>query len=138
MSSIFKYVSFLMTTSVLFFSLPNVSTLGAMNGTSEILDAALVAQMRYQLKQFLAHEAAQNQFAVRGITSLQAEALIDSLSDAETLRIAARIENLPTGAGGGFLLGGGAWGVIGIAMIVTVVILLITDLLGYTDYFDIR
>jgi hypothetical protein len=137
MSSILKPVSLLMTITIFFFTLPQSSALGAMIGTSDILDAAHVQQTRNQLKQFLGQETVKSQLAARGISARQAAELVDSLNDAEIRRIAAEIDKLPAGRGG-FLLSGGAWGIIGIAIIVAFIILLITDLLGYTDMFNIR
>lgn len=126
-----------MTIFVLFFTLPETSALGAMIETSDILDAAQVKQTRNQLKQFLSHKAVQNELAARGISPQQAAAFVDGLTDAEIRRIADQLEKLPAG-GGGFLMSGGAWGIVGVAMIVAFIILLITDLLGYTDMFNIR
>jgi hypothetical protein len=63
----------------------------------------------------------------KGIDSNEAKARIDSLSDSEAIAAAEKIKQLPAG---GDALGA----LIGAALIVFLV-LLITDILGFTDVF---
>ena len=62
----------------------------------------------------------------QGIDPLEAQARVDSLSDAEAVRFAGMIEQLPAG-------GNVAW-IVGLAVFVFLV-LLVTDILGFTDIF---
>jgi hypothetical protein len=62
-----------------------------------------------------------------GVTSEEAQAWVDGLTDQEIAEVAARIEQMPAG--------GSALGTLVGAGLVVFVILLITDILGYTDVF---
>jgi Family of unknown function (DUF6627) len=74
----------------------------------------------------------QDRPAAWGISPLEAAACIDNLTAAEIQNIAAQFEDLPSGGSGG------PWRIVGIATVSAFIILLITDLLGYTNFFNIR
>jgi hypothetical protein len=63
----------------------------------------------------------------QGVDPLEAQARVASLSDAEAVRLAGQVEHLPAG--------GNAIGVIVGAAVLVFIVLLITDILGYTDVF---
>jgi hypothetical protein len=63
----------------------------------------------------------------QGIDPIEAKARLDSLSDAEVIRLAEQIENLPAG--------GDALGILVGAALIVFIVLLITDILGYTNVF---
>jgi ribosomal protein S13 len=109
-------------------TVPFQSVLAAMIETEATLDMTVKGQeARNTIKTILAREDAQAVLRAQGIDPLEARARVDSLTDAEAVRIADQIEELP--AGGNFLVG------LLIAVGVIVVILAITDALGYTDVF---
>jgi hypothetical protein len=58
---------------------------------------------------------------------MEAKARVDSLSDSEVIEVADKIEQLPAG--------GGAFGAVIVASVIVFLVLLITDILGYTDVF---
>lgn len=82
---------------------------------------------RNMIKSILAREDAQAVLRAQGIDPLEAMARVNNLTDAEAVRIADQIEELP--AGGNFLIG------LLVAVGIIVLILAITDALGYTDVF---
>jgi len=109
---------------------PNHSALGVLIGTDAAMQAADGARARAYLHSVLAREEVQKALKARGIDSLEAAARVDGLTDAEAVDFARQLEQLPAGQGGG------AWGIVGIAVVVVFIILLITDWLGYTDVFN--
>ena len=122
-----KPISVLLTISILLISIPHKSALAAMVGTETVLDATRGQEARDYLNQILAREDVQTALIAEGIDPVEAKARIDSLSDAEVVMLADQIEQAPAGAS--------ALGIIlGTALIVFLV-LLITDILGFTDIF---
>jgi hypothetical protein len=65
--------------------------------------------------------------AIVGIDVHEAMARIDALSDAEIIALADRMEQLPAG--------GSAFGTIVGAAVIVFIVLLITDIMGFTDIF---
>lgn len=109
-------------------AVPYQSVLAAMIETEATLDITAKGQeARDQIKSILAREDAQAILTAQGIDPLEAMARVDSLTDAEAQRIADEIEELP--AGGNFLL------TFLLVVGLIVVILIITDAMGYTDVF---
>ena len=113
---------------MLMVAVPYQSVLAAMIETEATLEITAEGQeARNAIKTILAREDAQAVLRAQGIDPLEAMARVDSLTDAEARRIAGEIEDLP--AGGGFLVT--FLMVVGII----VVILIITDAMGYTNVF---
>ena len=113
---------------MLLVALPFQSVLAAMIETEATLDITAKGQeARNHIKSILAREDAQAVLRAQGIDPLEALARVDSLTDAEAQRIADEIGELP--AGGNFLL------TFLLVVGLIVVILIITDAMGYTDVF---
>jgi hypothetical protein len=113
---------------MLMVAVPYQSVLAAMIETEATLEITAEGQeARNAIKTILAREDAQAVLRAQGIDPLEAMARVDSLTDTEARRIAGEIEDLP--AGGGFL--------VTVLMVVgiIVVILIITDAMGYTNVF---
>lgn len=109
-------------------AVPYQSVLAAMIETEATLDITTEGQAaRNAIKTILAREDAQAVLRGQGIDPIEAMARVDSLTDTEARRIVGEIEDLP--AGGGFLVT--FLMVIGII----VIILIITDAMGYTNVF---
>jgi len=72
-----------------------------MIGTETVLEAARSQEARNYMKSVLAREDVRTAFMAQGIDPLEAEARVNSLSDAEVVRLAEQIEQLPAGANGG-------------------------------------
>ena len=122
-----KPVSFFLAVFVLMISGPFQSAYAAMIGTETVLDISRGEQARVYLKSLLAREDVRAALVARGLDPLEARSRIDSLSDAEAVNAAERFDQLP--AGGGFLE------TLLIVAFLVFLILLITDIAGYTDVF---
>jgi hypothetical protein len=86
-----------------------------------VIDAA--QQQRDQVQGFLQRADVQAQLTALGVDPAEANARAARLSDAEAATLAARVQELPAG--------GDALGVI----LLLFVVLIITDILGFTDVF---
>ncbi len=123
-----KSASVILITLMVLLTVPYQSVLAAMIETEATLDITEKGQeARDTIKGILAREDAQAVLRAQGIDPPEARARVDSLTDAEAVRIADQIDELP--AGGSFFIG------LLIAVGVIVVILAITDAMGYTDVF---
>jgi hypothetical protein len=86
-----------------------------------------VLPARERLRGFLARHHVRDQLAALGIGADEAQARVDTLSDAEVEAIVGKLDGLPAG-------GDGVAALIGAALIVFLV-LLFTDIVGLTDVF---
>jgi len=123
-----KPVSVFMTILLLLLAVPYQSVFAAMIGTETVIDMARGQEARDCLNRMMIREDVQTAFTSYGITPLEAKARLDTLSDAEIMRLYNQIEQLPAG--------GSDLGVAFIAVGVIFILLFITDLLGYTDVFS--
>ena len=124
-----KPVSVILTINVIVAVFFSQYVSAAMIGTeivSEINSTREEAARNY-IQSVLAREDVRNILTKQGLDPIEVQARIDSLTDDEVIRLADQISYLPAG---GDALGA----ILGIALIVFLV-LLITDLLGYTDIF---
>jgi hypothetical protein len=122
-----KPVSLLLAIFMLLISGPYQSAFAAMIGTETVLDTARGQEARSYLNQLLAREEIQAALADQGIDPREARARIDSLSDAEAVRAADKFEQLPAGSG--------FFEALLIVAFLVFLILLITDIAGYTNVF---
>lgn len=123
-----KPVSVVMTILLLLLAVPYQSSFAAMIGTETLINMARAQEARDYLNRMMIREDVHTAFISYGITPLEAKARLDTLSDAEIMRLYNQIEQLPAG--------GSDLGVAFIAVGVIFVVLFITDLLGYTDVFS--
>ena len=123
-----KSASLFLITLMVLLTMPYQSVLAAMIETDAAMGITVQGQeARNTIKSILAREDVQTVLRAQGIDPLEARARVDSLTDAEAVRIADQIEELP--AGGNFLIG------VLVVVGIIVVILAITDAMGYTDVF---
>jgi hypothetical protein len=122
-----KPVSFLLAVFVLMISGPFQSAYAAMIGTESLVDITRGQQARDYLKSLLAREDVRAALVARGLDPQEARARIDSLSDAEAVNAADRFDQLPAASG--------VLETLLIIAFLVFLILLITDIAGYTDVF---
>ena len=122
-----KPVSFMVAILMLVISGPFQTALAAMIPTETALDASRGQEARSQIKQLLVREDVRQALIKQGIDPGEAEARIDSLSDTEAIAVADKLDQLPAG--------GSTLGVILIIALVVFLVLLATDIAGYTDIF---
>ena len=106
---------------------PYQAALAKMIGTQTVMEADRVQAAREVVRRTLAREDVTAALVAQGIDVVEARARVNSLGDAEILRLADTIENAPAG--------GGALGTIVGAAVIVFIVLLITDILGFTDIF---
>jgi hypothetical protein len=106
---------------------PYQSAMAAMIGTETVFDADRAQSAREYLNQFVAREDVKSALISQGIDPREAKNRIDSLTDEEAQFVADQLERLP--AGGDFLV------TFLVVIFLIFVILLFTDIAGYTDIF---
>jgi hypothetical protein len=121
-----KPTAILLSFYMLMLACPYQSALAAMIGTESITNWNRSQSPREYLNKLLAREDIQAALVSQGIDPQEAQARIDSLSDAEVDDIVNKLDQLPAG---GFL------GTLLIVVALVFIILLFTDMAGYTDIF---
>jgi len=122
-----KLISVVVIISMLFLVVPYHSCLAALIGTETVLNTAQGHEARQHVKQILDREDIQKALRAQGVSAEEAKARVDALSDAEAVRLVEKLDQLPAG--------GDALGTVIGAALVVFIVLLITDILGYTDVF---
>jgi Family of unknown function (DUF6627) len=122
-----KLVSVLMTLLLFMLTVPYPAAFAEMIGTGRVINQVNGQKARDYLNQILVRKDVQSTLITYGIDPMEAKARIDSLSDAEVRKLYSHFKNLPAG--------GSDFGVIIGALIVVFVVLLVTDILGYTNVF---
>jgi hypothetical protein len=108
---------------LLMLSLPLPAAHAGMIGTEAVVNAAQVQQDREHLHQLLTRDDVKSQLIARGVDPSQVQARIDSLTDQEVQSLSGKIDQLPAGGDGLELL------------VFVFIVLLITDILGFTNIF---
>jgi len=81
---------------------------------------------RERVTTFLEREDVQQRLAAYGVSPTDAKARVAALSDDEAAQLAGKIDSLPAAGDGGAIIG---------AAVLIFIILLITDILGFTHIF---
>ena len=118
-----KPVSHLVVLGMLALSLHLPAANAGMVGTDAVVNAAQVQQSRERLVSTLNRDDVKTQLMARGVEPAQVQARLDSLTDEEVQTLAAKMDQLPAGGDGLGLL------------VFLFVVLLITDILGFTNIF---
>jgi hypothetical protein len=122
-----RYVSFFMTLTMVLMTIPLQTVCAAMVGTETVLTNTQTHTARENLIRFLERKDIEAVMTAQGINPLEAKARVASLSDAEVMRISKKMDQLPAGGDGlGILVG---------AALIVFLVLLFTDIAGYTDVF---
>jgi hypothetical protein len=121
-----KPIAIILSFYMLMLACPYQSAWAAMIGTESIIKVGRDQSPRDYLNNLLAREDIQAALVSQGIDPKEAQARIDSLSDAEVDDVVDKLDQLPAG---GFL------GELLIVVALVFIILLFTDMAGYTDIF---
>lgn len=124
---ILKPIGFLLAIFMFILSGPYQSAMAAMIGTEAVVDSERAHNTREYLKTFLAREDVKSALISQGIDPQEARSRIDSLTEEEAQFVADQLDQIP--AGGGF------FSTLLIVAFLVFVILLVTDITGYTDIF---
>jgi len=123
-----KPVSLVLAVYVFMISGPQQAAIAALVDTENVLDAGRVQSAREQVRSLMDREDIQAALVRQGIDPQEARARAEALSDAEAVRLAGAVESLPAG-------GSSAVGIIVGALLIVFLLLLISDILGYTSVF---
>ena len=123
-----NFLGVFMATLMLLIAVPYQTILAAMIPTEMTNDTIKGQEARAFLNELISREDIQNYLTKQGIDPLEAKVRVDSLTDSEAVMVAEQLEQLPAG--------GGAIGVIIGAALIVFLVLLATDILGYTDVFS--
>jgi Family of unknown function (DUF6627) len=121
-----KPTAIILSCYLLMLACPFQSVWAAMIGTESILNTDRDQSPRDYLNTLLAREDIQAALISRGIDPQEAQTRIDSLSDDEVNAVVDKLDQLPAG------------GIIGTILVISLLvflILLLTDIAGYTDIF---
>ncbi len=118
-----KPVSHLVVLGLLALSLHLPAANAAMVGTEAVVNATQAQQSRERLVSTLNRDDVKAQLMARGVDPAQVQARLDSLTDEEVQTLATKMDQLPAGGDGLGLI------------VFLFVVLLITDILGFTNIF---
>ena len=121
------FISLFMAIIMLLIATPYQPLLAAMVPTEATIYKNKAQDARDHLKTLISRNDIKNAMISQGIDPDEAKARVDSLSDSEVIEVADKIEQLPAG--------GGAVGAVIAASVIVFLVLLLTDILGYTDVF---
>lgn len=110
-----------------FFSILVPTTRAALVPTAQVVQAFDSEQNRGRLQAMFDRADVQAQLEAWGVDPLEARARVDSLSDQELKTLSAGMEQLPAG--------GSTLGTIAVVSLIVFLVLLATDIMGYTDIF---
>jgi hypothetical protein len=122
-----KPVSILLAIFMILISGPFQSVFAAMIGTETVLDTSQGLEARAYLNRFIAREDVQAALIAQNIDPEEVRARLDSLTDTEAVAIANKLDSLPAGSG--------AIEAILVISLIVFLVLLFTDIMGYTDIF---
>lgn len=122
-----KPISILLVISFVCISIPYGYASAAIIGTEIFKGSIEGKQARNYILGVFAREEVQKVLTTQGIDSKEAKRRIDSLTDAEAIRLAKEIKQLPAG--------GSIFGTLVGAALIVFIVLLFTDIMGYTDVF---
>ena len=99
------------------------AALAGIVSTADIVDKQVVQLEKQRIYDLLSQEQVQSQLVAMGVNPADAKQRIQNMTDEEVQAFAAKMDELPAGSG-----------ILELAVFVFLV-LLITDILGYTDIF---
>ena len=125
-SQFMRWTSRMVILSMLTMGLPLQSAFAGMVETDQAVSHELAGQDRARINAFIDREDVLAQLQKQGVTAGEAKARVNALTDDEAHKIAGKLDQLPAG--------GDVVGVILILVFIFVVIL-VTDVLGFTHFF---
>jgi hypothetical protein len=125
-SQFMRWTSRMVILSMLSMGLPLQSAFAGMVETDQAVSHELAGQDRARINAFIDREDVLAQLQKQGVTAGEAKARVNALTDDEAHKIAGKLDQLPAGGD-----------VVGIILILVFifVVLLVTDVLGFTHFF---
>ena len=106
---------------------PYQTVLAKMISTETVIDVGRAHEARMYVESVLVREDVKAALISQGIDMAETKARVDSMTESEIVSLADQIETAPAG--------GSVVGVVVGAAVITFIVLVITDFLGYTDIF---
>jgi len=128
LKNLLRPVSLLLVISICLLNFNVPMAQAKMLGTDAVIAGQQTVDQRAQIADFLAREDVKQIMTQYGVDPAEAQHRVDSLSNEELAEFASSIDQLPAG--------GSAVGTIVGAAVLVFVILLITDILGFTNVFS--
>jgi len=122
-----KPLSLFLIFSFVLFDFTAIAAKAGMIGTEDVINTLKGDTSRSRITAFLDRQDVQESFLKKGIDPLQAKKRVASLTDQEVSQICKVLDQLPAG-------GDGVGTVVG-AILLIFLILLLTDILGFTHVF---
>jgi hypothetical protein len=126
-SKFFRLICRLLIVSLMALHLPMGSANAAMIGTGSAIDQTVVAQNRDKVEAFMSRADVRQQFQTMGLSADDAKTRVASMTDQEINKVAGKIDELPAA--------GSTAGTVLIILLVVFIVLVITDILGWTKIF---
>jgi len=123
-SRFMRMTSRLLIVSVLSLGLPLQSAYAGIVGTDKVAASAQAQSERERVRTFLDREDVRKELQAQGIDADAAKARVSVLTDEEVQKVAGKLDTMPAGGG-----------IIGVLFTVFV-LLLVTDILGFTNVFS--
>jgi hypothetical protein len=125
-SQFMRWTSRMVILSMLTMGLPLQSAFAGIVETDQAVSHELAGQDRARINAFIDREDVLAQLQKQGVTAGEAKARVNALTDDEAHKIAGKLDQLPAGGD-----------VVGIILILVFifVVLLVTDVLGFTHFF---
>lgn len=117
----------LLAVALLMVWMPVAPAVAGMVPTHEAIDAIAAEQTRDRVLQFLGREDVRRQMEALGVEPDEAAARVGGLSDSEIEQIAGQLDELPAGESAATIIG---------VFLAIVLVLLLTDLFGWTDVYS--
>jgi hypothetical protein len=114
-------VAILMIILTMLLSVPYQAAFAALVETETMLDMSRGQEARETLKQFMVRNDVRSAIVSQGVDPLEADARLNSLSDAEVIQLADQIDKLPAG--------GDALGLLVTVLVIVILVLLIMRLM---------
>ena len=114
-------VALIMIILTMLLSVPYQAAFAAMVDTETMLDMSRSQEARETLKQFMVRQDVRSAIVSQGVGLLEADARVNSLSDAEVIQLADQIDQLPAG--------GDALGLLVSVLVIVILVLVIMKLM---------
>jgi len=120
-----RMTSRLLIAGILSIAVPLQSTYAVMVGTEQVVPSVQSQSERERINTFIDREDVRKEMQAQGIDANDTKARVAALTDEEVHKIAGNMDRLPAGGDGGVLE----------VLLTVFVVLLITDILGFTKVF---
>jgi hypothetical protein len=122
-----KPIACLLTFVFCYFNVLWAPAQAALVTTAQTVQANENERIRAQLRVLLNRADVRNQLESWGVDPAEAQARVDTLTAAELEELATRMETLPAGSGG--------LAVVAVVLLIAFLVILLTDIMGYTNIF---